>query len=340
MRDSNISRRTVIKCLIVTLSVLLIVSVAVGLVYIIDLDDPDEDGKLLDEYLEFDGEKYYLRKGVETLLVIGIDKYDEVSSNEIFTNSNGTVVRNMHCSDFLMLIVFDHANETSSAIHIDRDTMVKIEYSDKDGNKHRTAPQQIALAHSYGSGGEDSCENVVNAVSELLGGIEIKSYAKYTMEAIYKANSAVGGVELTVLDDLPEKGLVKGETVRLSDEQAEYYVRYRLAYKDSSNVSRMQRQVQYLRALYSQLVTKSKDDINFLTGKLAEMQEYMQTNCADSELISFFEIGNEYERGDIHGYKGDIVESPTTGWMELYNYEGEIKKIVIKLFCKQDSDSN
>ena len=41
---------------------------------------------------------------------------------------------------------------------------------------------QLALAHTYGSGEEDSCENTVLAVENLLYGVGIDHYVSLTMD--------------------------------------------------------------------------------------------------------------------------------------------------------------
>ena len=86
---------------------------------------------------------------------------------------------------------------------------------------------QLALAHTYGSGEEDSCENTVLAVSNLLYGMEIDHYVSLTMDGVALLNDLVGGVPVEVLDDFSgiDDSLVQGETVTLRGRQALTYVR-------------------------------------------------------------------------------------------------------------------
>ena len=88
---------------------------------------------------------------------------------------------------------------------------------------------QLALAHTYGSGEEDSCENTVLAVSNLLYGMEIDHYVSLTMDGVALLNDLVGGVTVEVLDDFSgiDDTLVQGETVTLKGQQALTYVRSR-----------------------------------------------------------------------------------------------------------------
>jgi anionic cell wall polymer biosynthesis LytR-Cps2A-Psr (LCP) family protein len=64
-----------------------------------------------------------------------------------------------------------------------------------------TSEIQIAYAHAVGDGGAFSCENVVEAVSNYLGGVDIQSYIAMNIDSIAKINQLVGGVTVTIEDD-------------------------------------------------------------------------------------------------------------------------------------------
>ena len=126
----------------------------------------------------------------------------------------------------------------------------------------------MALAHTYGSGGSDSCLNAVKAVSRLLGGVKIDHYMTLTMDGVGKINNLVGGVTVTMLEDFSEldPAMKKGETVTLKGEQALLYVRTRQGIGDQSNLSRMERQRQYLESFYGKLMEANRKIDGFLSS--------------------------------------------------------------------------
>ncbi|MBE6735198.1 MAG: hypothetical protein E7563_07670, partial [Ruminococcaceae bacterium] len=61
--------------------------------------------------ITYNGQEYK-KKNVETLLVLGLDKYEGNIDNDSYNNDQQ--------SDFLILFVIDNKNSSCSAIHINR----------------------------------------------------------------------------------------------------------------------------------------------------------------------------------------------------------------------------
>ena len=106
------------------------------------------------------GKEYQLNPNVQTMLVLGLDKFDGDIKNDTYYNDQQ--------ADFLMLLVIDDQAKTYYAIHINRDTMAEMNILGVAGGKAGTITQQIALSHTYGNGKEVSCRNTAEAVSKLL----------------------------------------------------------------------------------------------------------------------------------------------------------------------------
>lgn len=62
-------------------------------------------------------------------------------------------------ADVQMVLVVDDANKTWQVLQINRDTITKVPVLDVLGGVAAYADEQIALAHYYGNGRENSCEN-------------------------------------------------------------------------------------------------------------------------------------------------------------------------------------
>lgn len=216
-----------------------------------DTQYEDDDSAVI--YL--DGEKYRQRKHLETFLIIGLDKFESQTDDESTFSNNQQ-------SDFLMLLIINRDANTYIPLHINRDSMAPVQVLGVGGKKIGTETMQLALSHTYGSGGADSCRNTVKAVSDFLYGIHIDHYLSFDRDAIAKINDLVGGASVTVLDDFSEVDptLVKGQTICLNGEQAMNYVTARGGMEDSSNLARMERQRQYIKALREKTITCIKDE--------------------------------------------------------------------------------
>lgn len=278
---------------------------------------------MMADVLTYDGKEYILRDQIETILVMGIDKFsDEVE---------GGSYNNDQRADFLILFVMDHKRGTYSSIQLNRDTITDVTVLGIGGKKVGVVKEQLALAHTYGSGGDDSCRNTARAAAAIFGGMRIDYYLSLTMDAVYVLNDAVGGVTLEVKDDLSARdpALVKGATVTLTAEQALTYIRERYALEDSTNVARMERQHQYIDALYSEMIEYFAENDSFPTDTLSKLSKHMTTNCSSSKMEHIFDKLVNYSNGGIYGIDGEISVKE---YVEFYPNEDSIKKLLATLF--------
>ena len=183
-----------------------------------------------------DGEECYKKQNIETYLFLGVDAAGDSRNTKQKKNQS------VQC-DSVILLVIDRVNKTFAILPLDRDAMVSLEIPDEDGNILGENTMQLALAYAYGDGKEQSCELAEDAVSGLLHDQRIDGYVSLSMDAIGAVNHLVGGVDVTVTDDFAgESGLASGQTVHLSDAQAETFVRGRKSVGDGTNENRMNRQ--------------------------------------------------------------------------------------------------
>ncbi len=278
------------------------------------------------KYIEYNGEKYYPRKDLTTMLVMGLDK-NERPDDEGYINHLQ--------SDFLALLVIDEDAKKVDLLHLNRDTMTKIRRLGIGGGAAGSFTGQLALAHTYGSGGSDSCLNAVKAVSTLLKGIKINHYASFTMDAVGIINDALGGVTVTVLDDMTaiDPSFVKGEEITLKGEQALKYVRSRGGLEDSSNLRRMERQKQYMEALYSKLMEQENFDEELLANTMLKISDDFLSDCSVNKLEKLVDLMQDCELTSIQSLKGEAVKGEE--YMEYYVDETALMETVIKLFCKK-----
>lgn len=274
--------------------------------------------------IEVNGEKYERNANIETVLLMGLDKFSEAVDNSSYSNDQQ--------ADFLMLYVLDNEAKTCKALHLNRDTMVEMNILGVAGMEIGTVKQQLALAHTYGNGQNVSCRNTAGAVSNLLMGASIDHYVSVTMDAVSIFNDMVGGVELEVLSDFTgvDDSLKKGETVLLDGEHALNYVRGRHGVADGTNADRMIRQRQYLDALYKTALKRADSDEAFIFNAVQQLSEYIVSDCYVQDIKDLFDRISNYEFLGFYNIEGKSVMGERL--VEFYPDEEAVKKLAVELF--------
>ena len=277
--------------------------------------------------LYYNGRWYRLRDGLETCLVLGIDKFSDYTATFV----EGDLLNDLQ-SDVLLLMIEEKAAGVWTALQLNRDTMCEIRRLGISGEKTGTVFQQLCLSHTYGSGGKDSCRNSVKAVSRLLYDVPIDHYYAVTMDAIPVLNDLVGGVTVHVDDDLTaaDPVLVQGTDVTLHGDQALHFVRARMEVADSTNLSRMNRQRVFLDALYTQMRTRLQNDSRFALSMANRLAEYSTSDLIPEELSELAERLKDEEFRGIQTTMGEAVQGEK--YLEFYPDEEKLKTEVLSLF--------
>ena len=162
--------------------------------------------------LEIDGESYPYKRELINILLLGTDFVKDASSIKGVAGSAGQ-------SDFMLLLSIDPEEETVLPIQIDRDTLAEIKSLNILGRETGLIETQICRAHNYGSSPETGAELASWAVSRLFHGIKIDHYISVSIEDVAPIVDYLGGVELTLEEDLRQidESFYEGhETARLS----------------------------------------------------------------------------------------------------------------------------
>ena len=284
----------------------------------VPLEEEPEDQR---ELVSYGGAWYAPREDLETVLFLGLDKAALDDSIPV----SGDYAQ----ADFVALLVLDPGTESGKLIHINRDTMTDIPDFDASGRPLGTYTGQLALAYAHAqayTGSErTACESAKKAVSQLLYGVEIDHYVTLTLDGVACLNDLAGGVEVEVQDDFSavDKTLVQGETVTLLGEHALNYVRARWWVGDSSNLERMERQSEYLDALWKKLNERMKADEGFALSALAALSDYMSSDCTAEQKARTYEAGQTSLAGEA-----------VTGerYMEFYADEDALRELVVDTF--------
>lgn len=279
--------------------------------------------------IEADGITYVEKTGLNTILVMGIDKTNVAESYG---------ARQGGQADFMMLIVIDHSAKKIYQLQLDRDTMAEVESLGVLGNSIGLRTMQLCLAHGFGATEYESCRHQVEAVERLIYDKRIDTYLSLNLDSIGLINDAIGGVTVQIEDDFSalDPEMTAGATVRLNAKQAELFVRSRMSVGDGTNVARMARQRQYISAaleMVSQNMSASKDYLNQLLKKLDGV---IYSNVSSIRLADIANKSYNYERMDIETLSG-IHLIGDDGFMEFHADASAVRAWVIKaLYEPQD----
>ena len=272
----------------------------------------EEAARLESKKITRGGVDYYPRQDITVVMLLGIDQNGPVTASGSYNNPGA--------ADMVALLIFDEKNETYSVLGLNRDAMVTMPVLGIGGKPAGTQRAQLALSHTQGSGLEDSCENTRTTVSELLYGLQIDYYFSMNMDAIAILNDAVGGVTVNVKDDFSaiDPTIAKGQ-VTLRGQQAIHYVRTRRGVGDQLNLSRMDRQEEYISGFLAAMQTKAEQSESFIV-----------TDVSVKQMSNLFHRFAKYEYTGMTNLEGKNVL--TEEFYEFHIDEQKLDELILKLF--------
>ena len=268
-----------------------------------------------------DGVEYFPRQDMTVILLAGIDEEGPVTDSGSYNNSGE--------ADMVSLLIFDEGQQKLNILSLNRDTMLEMPVLGIGGKPAGTMYGQLALAHTYGSGLEDSSENLRQTVSDFLYGIQIDYYVTLNMDAIGILNDAVGGVTVTVTDDFSEidPSITMGE-VTLHGEQALHYVRTRQGVGAQLNLNRMERHKEYMTGFMDAMQSKLDQDGSFVADAYSDVSDYMTTDCSVKILGALLDRYRQYGLGDVVTIDGENKKGQQ--FMEYYVDEEALDSVILK----------
>ena len=270
-----------------------------------------------------DDQEYFPRQDVTVMMVLGIDQYGPVESSHYYRNEGS--------ADSIMLLVFDETAKDYTVLYLNRDTMLNMDVLGVKGEYAGTTYGQLALAHTYGAGLEDSCENVKNTLMKFLHGLTVDYYVAMNMDAIPILNDAVGGVTVHVTDDFSKVNptITMGE-LTLRGDQVVDYVRTRKDVGDQKNVTRMQRQKEYVDGFLNALMEKEQENIEFALTLYEQVAPYIVTDCSSTTLSGMLDRYAEFTLKEVVTPVGEnIIEDDHYAF---YVDEEKLDELIVQIF--------
>lgn len=345
-RGKNIKLKSWQKVLLIAVSILLLVVLVTVIVFLVlralgkselkktiagetPVIESTEDGEdWQDGWVRYNGQIYAYNEDMMTFLVMGIDSDDVVKRAEDGLSGGQ--------ADAMFLAAMNPHDKSVSIIAINRNAMAMVDVYDEDGVYMGQYAKQITLQHGYGDGMELSCERSVAAVSRLFYNLPISGYAAINMGAIPELNDAVGGVKVTVLDDViyPEydMDLHKGDEVTLTGHQAYWYVRGRNENVFNSSSLRLERQKQFLTTFIAQAKNKAMGDVSIAVDLYNTISKYMVT---DIDLTKFTYLATEalgynFDIGHLYTMEGETIMGDK--YEEFYVDDEALYELIMNVF--------
>ncbi len=251
--------------------------------------DSEEIPEDADAY--YNGEAYNYNDKLINILLIGVDRD---SKNELES----------HQADALYLISLNTDDKKVNVLPISRNTLVDVDVHDINGKLISTQNQQICLSYSYSTDSKKSSENTVNSVSKLLYGVPISGYYTVYMNSINEIVDAVGGVPVTLTEDLTKIDwrMKAGATVTITGKNAVGFLQFR----GESNAPRAQRQKLFVSSFISKAKQACSKDLSLPLKMYNKLANNTVTNVtvASATYLASRAIEAEFSFLDIEGVYG------------------------------------
>lgn len=273
--------------------------------------------------------EYQYNSLITTVLYAGLDSTDPLKASETYSNKAR--------ADSVSVVILDKKKKKMSILALNRDTMTEIRRYTRTGEDMGTYVSHLGYAYSYGDGGEVSCEDLKEAVENLLG-ISIDEYAVTNQSSITSINDLVGGVTVTVPNDdlagmYPE--LKKGAVVTLDASNVKDFLQHRDTTADFSNEGRIERQQAYVTAYVDLLKNRLASEPDQLWQEIGQMNDYLQTSITKNKYLSLARLLEKVSFTDADYYRPTGKDSAGELHDEFYVDEDALKQLVIDLFYEE-----
>ncbi len=221
-------------------------------------------------------------------------------------------------TDVLMIVSVDTANGKISFLQIPRDTYLKTE--EKEGKINQL------YRYFLGKHGVKKAAEMLSACLSEVFGIPIGGYAAFHLDAVENAIDILGGVTLSIPNDISyfdtETGrnvCIKAGRQRLGGKEACRYLRHRASYAEG-DLGRLDAQMRFLSAVLSELILMKKP-MQYL-HLYQKILPKVLTNLSERDIIDFaaaFIKSRERVAVRIMRLPGEACRGNSGGWYYVAN---------------------
>ena len=269
--------------------------------------------------ITYNGKKYALNKHMATVAFIGFDGRN---------NDDGTQKGQ---SDTVMVVALNTDTGEARGIIIPRDSMVAVDtYS--NGSFAGQVTEQLCLQFAYGTDGDNSSALTAAAASRVLDNIPVDYYYTLNIEGVAPINDSIGGVTLVPTQTVPGTSVVEGQETTLFGKTAEKYVQWRDTTNLTSSLDRTARQVSYVQAFASKVLSSAKSNPAMLISLYQAMGDYTWTNLGLDEFsyLATTMLEHGLTSFDVVTLQGTMQQGDT--FAEFYLDQDNVKQTVVDTF--------
>jgi len=275
-----------------------------------------------DGSITYMGDKYEVNTNLDTILFLGIDTSDQTRE--------GVGIVEGGRSDVIILFVLDDAKKTITPIQINRDTMVDVDIYDNEGNFLSTGVEQLTMQYSYGDSPKKASNLTRQKVSDLFGRKRINGVISLTMEGIEPIVNSIGGVIMQLSEDETEfdPTYTKDAVIKLDGKKALDFLHRRDVKKRGSNIDRMNRQTEFMLALFKNIQESGAAVIETIENAAGE---HLYEDASADSLNHL----TEYD------FSGEVLNLPGTNIEGLLHDEfnvdeEELNKFILNIFYTKE----
>lgn len=269
--------------------------------------------------ITYNGKKYALNKHMATVAFIGFDNR---------ATDDGAKEGQ---SDTVMVVALNTDTGEARGIVIPRDSMVAVD-TYTGGSFSGQVTEQLCLQFAYGTDGDSSSALTAAAASRVLDNIPVDYYYTLNIEGVAPINDSIGGVTLVPTQSVPGTSVVEGQETTLFGKTAEKYVQWRDTTNLTSSLDRTARQVSYVQAFASKVLSSAKSDPAMLISLYQAMGDYTWTNLGLDEFsyLATTMLEHGLTSFDVVTLQGTMQQGDT--FAEFYLDQDNVKQTVVDTF--------
>ena len=277
--------------------------------------------------ITYHGKQYRYNTRITSILYAGVDSDGEMTKFSRYTDAPR--------ADSISLVVMDEFHHKLTVIALNRNTVAKIRKFTLNGRDRGKFNDLLCYAYTYGEGGEVSCRNLCEAVSDMLYGIPVNDYVVSNRSSLPVFGEIIGPVQVTVPNnDLVEidPAFYSGAEVTIDQTNLEKYVRSRDVEVTFSNIGRMERQQTYINAAMGKIRSLIENDPQGVWRRVQDATPWIQTNITPSHYLDLVKAlkNTSYIRQNYYTPAGEAVMGEVTS--RFYADEEALLEKVIDIF--------
>lgn len=293
-----------------------------------------------DDWLVYHEKIYEYKEDSINFLLLGIDKKGKLDHNTDLSDWDAGQ------ADAVFVVSLDPEEKRVSVIGIPRNSMAYVEMFDSDKSSLGYIYNQVCLQYGYAGGGELGLEATKRLVSELLYELPIHGACAINFKAIEIVTEKIGGVEVTIKEDLSILGpeFVEGNQVVIKGDNTVDYLIYRDTSVIGSPTTRLSREKEFLEAMIHKSIACVKKNPAIVSDVYKAILPYMNTDVTLDKAVYLAMNSLDYKIDSDSFYQLQGEDKEVTGigefgeertFNDFYLDEENLLETVVKVFYEE-----